>query len=128
MRKIYVTKNILSSWTATGLISYNLELVIVKKTLRTGPIKSFSSISPTHSNLMRHFSSRLQILIHSIPSIPKISPSKNSDSRAESTSSKSLYLQNFKEIDTIVQRLKDRTPRQDLRIAQLAHRAKLVIS
>ena len=121
-------KNILSSWTATGLIPYDPELIMVKKTLGTGPMKSFSSTSPTHSNSTRHSSSASQIPIYSMSSIPGISPSENSDSRAESTPSRSSYLQNFEEIDTIVQRLKDGTPRQDLRIVQLAHRAKLGIS
>ena len=43
------------------------------------------------------------------------------------TFSQSSYLQDFEEIDIIVQYLKDGTPCQDLRIAQLAHRAKLEI-
>ena len=38
-----------------------------------------------------------------------------------------MYLWDFKEVDTIVQRLKDRSFCQDLRIAQLAHKAKLGI-
>lgn len=89
---------------------------MVKKTLGTSPMKSFSSTSPTHSNSMHHFSSVSQIPIYSISSISAISHLENSDFRVELTPSKSSYFQNFEEIDTLVQRLKDEIPCQDLHI------------
>lgn len=100
---------------------------MVKKTLGTSPMKSFSSTSPTHSNSTHHFSSASQIPIYSISSISAISHLENSDFRAELTPFKSSYFQNFEEIDIIVQRLKDGTPCQDLHITQLALKANLRI-
>lgn len=88
-------KNILSSWTATGLIPYDPELVMAKKCLGTGPIKSLSSTSPILSNLTRHFSSSSQIPILSTSPISGVLPSENSSSRAESTPSGFSYLRDF---------------------------------
>lgn len=82
---------------------------MVKKTLRTGLIKSFSSISSTYSNLTYYFFFVSQIPIYSISFILGISSSKNSDFKMESTFSKSSYLQNFEKINIIIQYLKDKT-------------------
>ena len=124
--KIILHKNILSAWTATGLILYNPKLVMVKKSLVTSQMKSLSFTSPIPSNSMHYFSFSSQILLSTISII---SPSENSSHyKAESTFSQSSYLQNFKEINIIVQRFKDRTPCQNLCIEQLTQRAKLEIS
>lgn len=61
-QKSYIVKNFILTWTATRLICYNAKLVIIKKSLRTSSMKSFSSTLSILSNLMYHFSS-LEILI-----------------------------------------------------------------
>ena len=88
--KSHIAQKYFFAWTATGLISYDLELVVVKKSLRTGSIKSFSSTSPIFSNSMHHFFSFSQIPLFAISIIPL---SKNlSYHKAESTFSQSSYL------------------------------------
>lgn len=53
-KKAILYKNIFSAWIATSLIIYDPELVIIKKSLKTGSIKSLSFILLFPSNSMHY--------------------------------------------------------------------------
>ncbi len=130
-------KNILSAWIAAGLIPLNPEHVMTKRSLGTGPSKSLTShfsrpSSPTSLSLpFNNSSSSLEVLtpIASLVELfSNVSLSESSSTVEQVYSLKSTYLQNIENVDLIVQRLQNGTPRQDLRIAQLAQTAKLGIA
>ncbi len=111
---------------------------MTKNSLETGPSKSFTShssqsTSPTFlsfsfNNLFSSLEEPTSIITSLVGPFSNVSLSKSFLTGEQIYFLKSTYLQNIEDVGLIVQRLQNRTLRQDLQIARLAHTVKLGIA